>query len=179
MRFNNYRPLAERHLPTGKILCVADANTWKVAGETAMALLQGDGRKVDRYMADASSPIVHADDHAVQTLVDALRGSKATGLLAVGSGTINDIAKSAATASGCPQVTVATAASMNGYPSAIAALTVNGVKVTEPCRPPVAIVADPHFLATAPAAMTGAGFGDLLSKNASTADWLLGPPSVR
>ena len=63
---------------------------------------------------------------------------------------------------------------MNGYPSAISALTRAGVKTTEPCTPPVAIIADPQILATAPAAMTGAGFGDLLSKNASTADWLLG-----
>ncbi len=166
--------LVERRLPAGTILCVADANTWTIGGETAVALLQDAGRKVALYMVDSSSPIVHADGHAVQALAEAIHGSKATGLLAVGSGTINDIAKSAATASGCPQITVATAASMNGYPSAIAALTVNGVKVTEPCRPPVAIIADPHILATAPAAMTAAGFGDLLSKNASTADWLLG-----
>lgn len=61
---------------------------------------------------------------------------------------------------------------MNGYPSAISALTVESVKITDPCNPPVAIIADPLVLATAPAKMTGAGFGDLLSKNASTADWV-------
>lgn len=165
--------LVARRLPPGLLLCIADANTWAVAGETAVAQLRDNGRTVEVYLPDAHGHALHADDREVQALTDALRRTKAVGLLAVGSGTINDIAKSAATLLGCPQITVATAASMNGYPSAISALTVNGVKVTEPCKPPVAIIADPQILATAPARMTAAGFGDLLSKNASTADWLL------
>lgn len=165
--------LAARRLPPGAILCVADANTWAAAGKTAVDLLRDAGRPVSVYLADSDSQPVHADDTAVKALVAAIRSGGPSGLLAVGSGTINDIAKSAASISGCPQVTVATAASMNGFPSAIAALTVKGVKITESCRPPVAVIADPQVLASAPAAMTGAGFGDLLSKNASTADWLL------
>jgi glycerol-1-phosphate dehydrogenase [NAD(P)+] len=165
--------LAARCLPPGAILCIADTNTWAVAGKTAVALLRDAGRPVSVYLADQDSQPVHAEDNAVAALVSAIRSDGPAGLLAVGSGTINDIAKSAATIAGCPQITVATAASMNGFPSAIAALTVKGVKITEPCRPPVAVIADPQVLATAPSAMTGAGFGDLLSKNASTADWLL------
>ena len=165
---------AERRLPAGTILCIADANTWAAAGKEAVALLRDSGRRVEVFMADEGSRPVHADGQAVESLVSTLGNRRAVGLLAVGAGTINDIAKSAATATGCPQVTVATAASMNGYPSAISALTVQGVKTTQPCRPPAAIIADPQVLATAPAAMTAAGFGDLLSKNASTADWLLG-----
>jgi len=165
--------LAARYLPPGAILCIADANTWAAAGKTAVALLRDAGRPVSVYLADQDSQPVHADDKAVAALAAAIGSGGTSGLLAVGSGTINDIAKTAATVTGCPQITVATAASMNGFPSAIAALTVNGVKITEPCRPPVAVIADPQVLATAPAAMTGAGFGDLLSKNASTADWLL------
>ncbi len=165
--------LAARCLPPGAILCVADTNTWAVAGKTAVALLRDAGRPVSVYLADQDSQPVHADGKTRDALLAAIRSGGPSGMLAVGSGTINDIAKSAATIAGCPQITVATAASMNGYPSAIAALTVNGVKVTEPCNPPVAVIADPQVLATAPFAMTGAGFGDLLSKNASTADWLL------
>jgi glycerol-1-phosphate dehydrogenase [NAD(P)+] len=125
------------------------------------------------HLADEHGEPFHADRKAVEALTAALKESRAEALLAVGSGTINDIAKSAATVADLPLITVATAASMNGYPSAISALTVDGVKTTEPCRPPTAIIADPLILATAPAKMTGAGFGDLLSKNASTADWNL------
>ena len=165
--------LSARRLPPGVVLCISDANTWKAAGQTAVALLRDTGRTVEVYLADAHGAHVHADDRSVAALTAELKRSGATGLLAVGSGTINDIAKSAATIADCPQITVATAASMNGYPSAIAALTVKGVKITDPCKPPEAIIADPQILATAPAEMAAAGFGDLLSKNASTADWLL------
>jgi glycerol-1-phosphate dehydrogenase [NAD(P)+] len=165
--------VADRRMPAGTILCIADTDTWSAAGRKAVALLRGSGRTVVVHMADESSRPVHADGRAVDALVSALSGSRAAGLLAVGSGTINDIAKSAATVAGCPLITVATAASMNGYPSAISALSVDGVKTTQPCSPPAAIIADPQVLATAPDAMAAAGFGDLLSKNASTADWLL------
>jgi glycerol-1-phosphate dehydrogenase [NAD(P)+] len=122
---------------------------------------------------DQHSKPVHADQQTVDELVDVIRREQCTGLLAVGSGTINDICKSAATITQKPLVTVATAASMNGYTSAISALTVHGLKITESCMPPVAIIADPEILATAPTEMNAAGFGDLLSKNASTADWLM------
>jgi glycerol-1-phosphate dehydrogenase [NAD(P)+] len=166
--------MAARFFPPGRLLCVADGNTWLAAGERAVDMLRKDGRSVATYRADLDGQKVHAQPQAVDDLIDAIKDAEAEALLAVGSGTINDIAKSAATAAACPLITVATAASMNGYPSAISALTRAGVKTTEPCTPPVAIIADPQIMATAPAAMTGAGFGDLLSKNASTADWLLG-----
>ena len=61
-----------------------------------------------------------------------------------------------------------------GYPSAIAALSRDGIKVTEPCEPPVAIICDTHILRHAPSSMIGAGLGDLLSKSTSSTDWLMG-----
>ncbi len=165
--------MVERWFPPGPVLCLVDGNTFEAAGQTTVGLLENSGRSVAAYFADRQSRAVHADRKTVDALVAALEDSRAAALLAVGSGTINDIAKTAATEADRPLITVATAASMNGYPSAISALTVGGVKTTEPCRPPVAVIADPQILATAPAQMTGAGFGDLLSKNASTADWNL------
>ena len=163
--------MAGRWFPPGPALCVADQNTFAAAGKKAVGMLQKSGWSVTVHLADEQSTSVHADRGAVEALTAALKKNRAEAILAVGAGTINDIAKSAATAVGLPLITVATAASMNGYPSAISALTVEGVKTTEPCRPPTAIIADPRILTTAPARMTGAGFGDLLSKNASTADW--------
>jgi glycerol dehydrogenase-like iron-containing ADH family enzyme len=52
-------------------------------------------------------------------------------VLAVGSGTLNDMAKSVATRLGIPSGVLATAASMDGYCSAGAALMRGGVKVKE------------------------------------------------
>ena len=165
--------LVKRCFPGKRIVCAVDANTWAAAGERCVAMLDDRGLQVDVHRVDRRGPPVHADTKAVEELVAVIGERRAAGLLAVGSGTINDIGKSAATAADIALITVATAASMNGYPSAISALTADGVKITEPCRPPVAVIADPQVLATAPAQMTAAGFGDLLSKNASTADWLL------
>ena len=94
-------------------------------------------------------------------------------LIAVGSGTINDLAKRASTLVNRPYLCVGTAASMNGYASGIAAILDNGLKTTVPARPPVAIILDTDVLAKAPFALTQAGLGDLISKPVSDTDWWL------
>ncbi len=93
-------------------------------------------------------------------------------LVAVGSGVITDIVRYAAHLSDVEFVSVPTAASMDGYASSVAALEIEGVKVTKPARAPVAILADPHVSAAAPAELTRAGLGDLLAKATARVDWL-------
>ncbi len=95
-------------------------------------------------------------------------------LIAMGSGTVNDLVKYAAHQTQKPYAVVATAASMNGYTSSIAALLVDDLKRTLPCAPPVLVLADVQVLAEAPHDLTRAGYADLLSKNVATADWKLG-----
>ena len=165
--------VVEQYLGDGPVVCAVDANTWSAAGEKAADLLKKSNIDLTIHYFDQNRDKVHADQDTVEELVDVIRDQHCSGVLAIGSGTINDICKSASTVTKKPLVTVATAASMNGYTSAISALTVHGLKITESCSPPAAIIADPKILATAPAKMNAAGFGDLLSKNASTADWLM------
>lgn len=121
-----------------------------------------------------------ADEAQVEALRQQL-GGPALPVVAVGSGTVNDIAKAAAHQAGVPYAVVATAPSMNGYTSALAALLCRRVKTTQTCRPPVACLMDLEVLASAPYEMIAAGFGDLLSKPVCNADWrlahhLLGAP---
>jgi glycerol-1-phosphate dehydrogenase [NAD(P)+] len=106
------------------------------------------------------------------TEVDAIRRHGARMLVAVGSGVITDIVRYAAHLSDGEFVSVPTAASMDGYASSVAALQIDGVKVTYPARAPVAILADPGVLAAAPASLTRAGVGDLLAKATARVDWL-------
>ena len=113
----------------------------------------------------------HADDATVAQVVTALDDSP--GIVSIGSGTINDLGKRAAALAGRPYVTVGTAASMNGYASGIAAILSDGLKTTVASRPPWAIILDTEILAAAPAALTQAGLGDLLSKPVSDTDWWL------
>jgi glycerol-1-phosphate dehydrogenase [NAD(P)+] len=91
--------------------------------------------------------------------------------IAVGSGTINDLVKLAAAQVGVAYGVVATAASMNGYTSSIAAIYANKLKRTLPAAPPLWVVADLDVLTAAPLEMTRAGLADLMSKPSSSADW--------
>jgi glycerol-1-phosphate dehydrogenase [NAD(P)+] len=92
--------------------------------------------------------------------------------VAVGSGVITDIVRYAAHLCGRDFVSVPTAASMDGYASSVAALAINGVKVTYPARAPIAIFADPAVAAGAPTELTRSGIGDLLAKATAHVDWL-------
>ena len=94
-------------------------------------------------------------------------------VLAVGSGTLNDMAKSAATLAGVPSGVLATAASMDGYCSSGAALMRGGFKVTDTVNAPRDILIDLDIVRRAPRIMTAAGFGDIIGKYTCLADWRL------
>ena len=94
-------------------------------------------------------------------------------VLAVGSGTLNDMAKSVATRAGIPSGVLPTAASMDGYCSAGAALMREGCKVTDTVNPPAHVLVDADVIKTAPRIMTAAGFGDIVGKYTCLADWQL------
>jgi len=162
-------------LPAGRWLLVADETTWKVAGEAVKAGLENAGIGIDRWLIEPgpgeTTPV--ADDAKIDVLSERLRQEDYRAVVAVGAGTINDIAKMATTQTDTPFAVVATAPSMNGYTSGIAAILSSGVKITAPCRPAVAVLADLDIMARAPYRMIASGLGDLISKPVSTADWRL------
>lgn len=161
--------LAEEHFGPGRVLVVADPNTFAAAGEATLEIL-ARGRAVESYVvAPESGEPVGDELHVAQVRERLADGYCAA--VAVGSGTINDLVKLAARQCRLPYGVVATAASMNGYTSAIAAIYAEGLKRTLPATPPVWVVADLDVLAAAPVEMTRAGLADLMSKPVSTADW--------
>ena len=95
-------------------------------------------------------------------------------VVAVGSGTINDLCKLAAIARGCPQLVFATAPSMNGYTSLSASITEGGLKRSVRAATPVAAFFDLGVLAAAPVRLIRAGLGDSICRPTAQADWLLG-----
>jgi glycerol-1-phosphate dehydrogenase [NAD(P)+] len=94
--------------------------------------------------------------------------------LAVGSGTITDIVRFVGSVARRPFVSVPTAPSVDAFTSATAALEIGNWKQTVPARPPIAVFADLDVLCSAPRQMIAAGFGDVLGKYTSLADWKLG-----
>ena len=92
-------------------------------------------------------------------------------VLAVGSGTLNDMAKSVATRLSMESGVLATAASMDGYCSKGAALMRGDFKVTDEVNAPADILIDLEIVRNAPKIMTAAGFGDIIGKYTCLADW--------
>ncbi len=156
------------YLPPGHWQLVADQTTWPLAGPALAAQLSAARLEYTAHIFEAE-PVPCLEK--VNELQAQLKGSSA--VIAIGAGTINDIAKMAAYRADLPYAIIATAPSMNGYTSAVAALLEEGVKTTRPCAAPIAVIADIDLLAQAPYRMLAAGLGDLLSKPVSQADWLL------
>ena len=92
-------------------------------------------------------------------------------LLAVGSGTLNDMAKSVSTRLGIECGVLVTAASMDGYCSKGAALMRGGFKVTDEVHAPTDVLIDLDIVKDAPCFMTAAGFGDIIGKYTCLTDW--------
>lgn len=94
-------------------------------------------------------------------------------VLAVGSGTLNDMAKSVSTRLQIECGVLVTAASMDGYCSKGSALMKGGFKVTDEVHTPSDILIDLEIVRNAPKNMTGAGFGDIIGKYTCLTDWKL------
>ncbi len=92
-------------------------------------------------------------------------------LLMVGSGTLNDLGKYVGAGLGIKNSTLATAPSMDGYISTVAAIMTKGRKVTLPAQSPSDVLIDADILAEAPSFMIGAGIGDIIGKYNSLLDW--------
>ncbi|MFA0742958.1 MAG: hypothetical protein DFNUSKGM_003091 [Candidatus Fervidibacter sacchari] len=146
---------------------VADEITWKVAGEAVADALKEVGCKVQSVILPLP---LHATDEAANRLFN--QWSRDVKLaFAVGSGTVNDLVKWAASQAKISYIAIPTAASMNGYTSPISALLIQGFKRTQPCAPPEGILSEPKAVASAPQKMTAAGYADLMSKTVADVDW--------
>ncbi len=154
------------------VVVVVDRRTRLIAGERVFALLASDGHRPGWCeLPDGAGGRPHADEGNLDLVQRAL--SRADLAVAVGAGTINDLAKLASYNTKIPYLAVATAPSMNGYTSGIAAVMLQGVKRTVDCHQPHAVIADMDVVCTAPAELVAAGLGDLESKPTATADFRL------
>lgn len=146
---------------------ISDANTYEVLGarvEKALASL-GDVQSIRLE----GRP--HPDDATVAKIMTACK--MAGSYVAVGSGTINDLAKFAAARQRKRCVVFATAPSMNGYTSVNAAITVNGHKKSLGAVAPEGVFIDLGVMAKAPLRLIRAGFGDAICRSTAQVDWLL------
>ncbi len=94
-------------------------------------------------------------------------------IIVLGSGVINDLCKITSAQKNIPYAIFASAASMNGYLSKNASITIRGHKKTLPATLPIAVFCDLKILAAAPIELTKAGIGDSLCFYSCWFDWYL------
>lgn len=150
------------------ICILEDENTKKVMGDKVEELVIENGYRV--------STIVLPSEHLLPD--EAGIGSVFTELplgcdliLAVGSGTINDLAKFISYKINAPYMIIATAPSMDGFASNVAAMVTKKAKETYAAQMPTAIIADTELMLEAPMDLIAAGVGDVIGKYICLTDW--------
>ena len=150
------------------IALMYDANTKPFALEMKDNLSKINCKVLDVYYKDEE--LIPSEDKC-QYAEDIAKGTDY--VLAVGSGTLNDMAKFIATRLGIQSGCLTTAASMDGYCSKGSALMRGGMKVTDSVNAPADILIDLDIVCNAPKIMTAAGFGDIIGKYTCLTDWQL------
>jgi glycerol-1-phosphate dehydrogenase [NAD(P)+] len=152
-------------------IIIADENTFAVAGQDVHDSLRASGREcLPPLVLEADG--LYAEYSFVTRIQEALAGNRAIPV-AVGAGAINDLTKLASHLSGRQYLSVATAASMDGYTAFGASITHEGSKQTFDCPAPLGVVADLEIIAAAPQGLNASGYADLVAKVPAGLDWLL------
>lgn len=147
---------------------VCDNNTWHALGKRLIEILQPEGYRLTLINL-GSAPT--ANQSTAEYICE--QSSSCEALIAIGSGTINDLAKYSSHRMGKPYAICGTAPSMNGYLSANASITVKGHKSSLAAHLPTAALFDLDVLQSAPDRLHAAGIGDSICRPTAQADWLL------
>jgi glycerol-1-phosphate dehydrogenase [NAD(P)+] len=150
-----------------RLSVVGDARTFAALGDRVSRALAGRFEIQNVVLPGQPYP----DDVTVQAVRTAT--AMADALIAVGSGTINDLTKYSSAIDGKPYAVFATAPSMNGYTSLTASISQHGHKLTLPAQAPAGAFFDLEVLAAAPPRMIQAGLGDSICRATAQTDWLL------
>jgi len=156
----------------GKIAVVCDENTRDVMGLRIAKALQAAHNSGISSVETIVLNHPHADEEHLAELKEKTRHVDA--LVAVGSGTINDLCKYVTAQDGRGYCVFGTAPSMNGYTSTTASITLaNGLKVSKPAHAPRGVFIDLAVNAAAPTYLIASGFGDCLVRSVAQFDWWL------
>ena len=157
-----------------RVLVITDEHTMSLSAPIVRALAK-NGNTVKRCHLAEEEPV--ADEKTVQAVYRAC--ADCDYLLAVGAGTLNDVAKYAGFLAGKPSGIYATAPSMDGFTSGVTPLIENGFKITRNAQVASDVLMDMGVLSAAPRIMLGAGVGDILAKYCCLTDWKISYPHGR
>lgn len=158
--------LCERVNLEGTCLVVHDEMTKKIAGERVMGFLK------KHY--DAHELVVEkATMSEVRRTTRLAKKIDCDFIIAVGGGSIIDIAKLSSYRYSVPFISVPTAASHDGIASPRASIKENGTASSKEARSPLAILADTEIISKAPYRMLASGCADVMSNLTAILDWEL------
>lgn len=146
---------------SGKRCALYDANTYDAVGKLRPRAEQ------EIVLSPAG---LHADERGVELVMEQLEQGVEV-IIALGSGTIHDLARFCANEIDARFISVPTAASVDGFCSTVAAMTWHGYKKTVPSVAPEIVIADIDIISRAPINMARSGVGDILAKYTALADW--------
>ncbi len=158
--------LLKNSLQKSFILC--DSSTYAAAGKFIVNEMKNRGLPFVSYIINEAEPV--PDEKTLGELLIHM-DHDCDHIIAVGSGTINDLSRFLSFRLGLPYIIAATAPSMDGFASNVAPLIVKHMKTTYEAHAPFAIFGDTSVLAKAPLLMIFAGIGDILGKYTCLCDW--------
>jgi glycerol-1-phosphate dehydrogenase [NAD(P)+] len=165
------RDLLERYGSGASLWVLSDEHTEAAAGERWKGAVRA-GNIASRVLPGDPPPVPTLE--LAEALSAEVRALAPDLIVGVGSGVVSDLVKKVSLDAARPNWCVATAASVDAYASATAAIRVAGYHRPLPARPSEVIVCDFEVLARAPRRLFLAGLGDLIAKYLASLDWRLG-----
>ena len=153
------------------VLLVEDTNTRKAMGYKAEKILEDIGLSFSVFCFPDSGEDLLPSDKNLDLLK--VRVKKGQLIMAVGSGTLNDLSRYTAFKAGLELLSIGTAPSMDGYASSVCPLIIGNYKSALPAKTASAVFAEIPVIAAAPRKMVSAGIGDLIGKFTARLDWEL------
>ena len=167
---NNINSYIEQKITGEKCLIVTDENLYNLFGDKIINILN------KKYNVSVCIPNqvgkLKPNQYALGEVLMAI-DNDTDFLIALGSGTINDITRYVAFNCNLDFVSIGTSPSMDGYLSVVAPMLKDNLKINKPAKYPEVCIFDLDILKTSPLDMLYAGFGDVIGKYIAKADWIL------
>lgn len=145
----------------GKLCAIYGENTYRATSDRHPA--------VDQEIILKSEGL-HADETSTAEVLSNIEPDVDL-ILAIGCGTIHDIARYCAFELGIDFVSCPTGASVDGFSSSVCSLMWHGHKTTRTAKAPIIVVVDTDVIANAPVELAKSGAGDMVAKYTALADW--------
>jgi len=152
---------------SGKVLIVYGPKTKEIAGKDVEKSLKSEHEVISLTVRRGATL------EEVERTIGTIRNESVDWVIAVGGGSIIDVAKLSSFKTEIPFVSFPTTASHDGIASANASIKDLGTKTSVKARPPIAVIADVKVIKTAPYRYLTAGVGDIISNLTAVKDWQL------